>query len=164
MNKTTQNATVGVKEGASRVRGGGMGDGRGRTFVAVYGTLMRGERNERWRDGVATVSEGVMQGLLYDTGWGFPNFVPQAECAGVRCEVLETDDEGIAHMDVLEGYPHLYVRAPVRVKCDDGETREALVYTMLDERRSPDERRIMPNAAEIADWREYRKGNLRLRR
>ena len=164
MDKAMRNAQRGAVEGACRVFGGETGNGGGRKLVAVYGTLMRGARNEPWRDGVPTVSEGVMEGILYDTGWGFPNFVPLKACAGVRCEVLATDDAGIAHMDVLEGYPDLYDRVPVRVKCDDGVVREALVYTLQDERRPDAERRIMPNAAGIADWREYRKGTLRLRR
>lgn len=155
--KAARNAQEGGKDAACRVREDGTGKDEGVRYVAVYGTLMRGERNERWREGIGTVAEGTMEGVLYDTGWGFPNFVPQDGCAGVRCEVLRTDAAGVARMDVLEGYPDLYGRVHVRVNGDDGAWYDALVYSMVAERRSPRESRIAPNAAGVADWREYRR-------
>lgn len=121
---------------------------KGRKFVAVYGTLMTGERNERWRSGVPTVATGTMKGVLYDTGWGFPTFVP-GEGADVRCEVLETDDAGIARMDILEGYPRMYGRRKVKVSTDDGRVMEALVYVMND---VPDRATVI----DCGDWCAYR--------
>ena len=155
--KAARNAPEGGTDAACRVRDGGTDKDGGVRYVAVYGTLMRGERNERWRAGIETVADGTMEGVLYDTGCGFPNFVPQDGCAGVRCEVLRTDADGIARMDVLEGWPNLYDRVPVRVKGDDGAWYGALVYSMVAERRSPMEARIAPNAAGVADWREWRR-------
>lgn len=157
-------ARRGGVEAACRVRDGGTGKDEGAVYVAVYGTLMRGERNERWRAGVETVTEGTMDGVLFDTGWGFPNFVPLLALTGpVRCEVLRTDAAGVARMDVLEGYPNLYDRVRVAVKGDDGRTYDALVYTMVAERRSPQETRIRPRGGAPADWREWRRASGRTR-
>ena len=48
-----------------------------RTFkVAVYGTLMAGERNEWWAADALDRRPCVLRGTLYDTGWGYPAFVP----------------------------------------------------------------------------------------
>ena len=154
-------ARKGGQDAACRVRGD-EADGRGgTTLVAVYGTLMRGERNERWRRGVPTVAEGTVAGRLYDTGWGFPNLVLDTMESGaaepVRVEVLATDAAGLAQMDVLEGCPDLYERVPVAVAGDDGQVYEAQVYTMRDERRSNAERRIRGGGGAAADWREWRR-------
>ena len=44
---------------------------RNETFkVAVYGTLLAGERNERWAAGVLGRVPCVLRGTLHDTGWG----------------------------------------------------------------------------------------------
>ena len=158
MSEPKRNAREGGTGGLCRVREGGTDTDGGAVYVAVYGTLMRGERNERWREGIETVTEGMMVGVLYDTGWGFPNFVPRERSRAVRCEVLKTDAAGVAHMDVLEGYPDLYDRAKVSVAGDDGRLYDAIVYTMVDSRRSPNEKVIARNDGGLADWRKYRAG------
>lgn len=105
-------------------------------YVAVYGTLMKGEPNEHWREGVETVTEGVMFGTLYDTGYGYPAFVPSDgdglldHDVPVECEVLRVDDRQLANMDVLEGYPRLYRRERIIVHGNDDKDYVCLVYVM----------------------------------
>lgn len=124
--------------------------------VAVYGTLMRGERNEHWarEAGAQVLGEGTVLGWLKDTGWGYPAI----ECAGhlmrVAVEVLETDMRGLLHMDVLEGYPNLYRRESVTVDMADGAKVDALVYVM---NRIPPTARLIEPVDGVADWREHRK-------
>ena len=106
-------------------------------FVAVYGTLMKGEVNEHWRADVETVTEGAMIGWLFDTGFGFPAFVPDdgndhlfTPATAVRCEVLRVTRSQLAHMDVLEGYPNLYRRENVVVHGADDNDYDCIVYVM----------------------------------
>ena len=154
-------AAEGRQEAAGRVREWRTDGKRGVRRVAVYGTLMRGQPNERWREGVPTVASGTMQGRLYDTGCGFPHFVPDPHGDPVVCEVLETDAAGIARMDVLEGCPRLYTRQPITVAARRNgrvETISAEVYVMVEARRPNAERRIRPSSETgLADWRVHRR-------
>lgn len=131
----------------------------GNVYVAVYGTLMRGERNERWarEAGAEVVGEGTVLGWLKDTGWGYPAI----ECCGhlmrVAVEVLRTDAKGLAHMDILEGYPTLYGRETVTVDMADGTKREAFVYVM-GEGKLPATAELIEPVDGVADWRKYRAG------
>lgn len=165
--KAARNAPEGGTDAACRVRKGGTDKGGGVRYVAVYGTLMLGERNERWRAGIATAGTGYVHGRLYDTGWGFPELRPDREGDLVAVEVLRTDAAGVARMDVLEGYPDLYGRERVTVVGANGEARwDAEVYVMRDGRRPDGERRIGPSkvegwAIEAADWRVHRRSHRR---
>lgn len=120
--------------------------------VAVYGTLMTGERNARWREGVKTLTMGTMKGALLDTGHCFPAFVPDEKNGiDVKCEVLFCDADQLARMDRLEGYPRLYRRELVKViNAKTGRPLTALVYVM---------NRIDPSftVIESGDWPKYRK-------
>ena len=161
-----RNTPEGIVEGACRVREGGTDEEQGKVLVAVYGTLMRGERNEYWarEAGARVVAVGTTTGYLYDTGGGFPVALPGETTKRIAVEVLEVDGRGLAHMDVLEGYPQLYGRDIVKVSTKRGGKGivEAMMY------RPPKGaawvclglggawNRIRPNRSGIADWRRYR--------
>jgi len=115
--------------------------------VVVYGTLLAGERNEHWAAGAISRVPCVIRGTLYDTGYSFPAFVPDANGQEVKAEMLTVTAEGLAHMDVLEGYPRLYRRDEVDdATLEDGTVVKAMVYVM---------NRLPERAAVIAsgDWR-----------
>ena len=116
--------------------------------VAVYGTLLAGERNERWAAGALSRVPCVIWGVLYDTGCGFPAFVPASPTEGhaVQAELLTVDADGLARMDELEGYPRLYRRDDILAVLRDGTAVPAMVYVM---------NRLPPRATVIAsgDWR-----------
>ena len=114
--------------------------------VAVYGTLLAGERNERWAAGALSRVPCVIRGTLYDTGYSFPAFVPDANGQEVKAEMLTVTAEGLAHMDVLEGYPRLYRRDEVDATLEDGSTVKAMVYVM---NRLPEQAAVI----ESGDWR-----------
>ena len=128
-------------------------------FVAVYGTLMAGEHNAHWA-GNAKRTTVTIKGDLFDTGWGFPAFVPEKEVSDtsdnlVRAELIETDDAGLAHMDVLEGYPRLYRRERICVHTGYGE---AMAWVYVINNMPADARKIA-----CGDWREYRKSKNAIR-
>ena len=114
--------------------------------VVVYGTLLAGERNERWAAGALSRIPGVIRGTLYDTGWGFPAFVPDGNGREVKAEVLTVDAKVLKSMDGLEGYPRFYRRDVVEAVLEDGSAVKAMVYVM---------NRLPERAAVIAsgDWR-----------
>ena len=114
--------------------------------VAVYGTLLAGERNEGYADGALSRVPCVIRGTLYDTGYSFPAFVPDANGQEVKAEVLTVDAKVLKSMDGLEGYPRFYRRDEVDAVLEDGSTVKAMVYVM---------NRLPERAAVIAsgDWR-----------
>ena len=117
--------------------------------VFVYGTLLRGERNERWaRD--AKRQRAWTTGTIYEIGCGFPAFEPKGTTRVVG-EVLTADDEAFRSMDRLEGYPRLYRREKIRVCLEGGGCVTAWVYIM---NRLPDGAKPI----ECGDWRKFRRG------
>ena len=121
-----------------------------KTFkVAVYGTLMAGERNERWAADALDRRPCVLRGTLYDTGWGYPAFVPNMDGSEVKAELLTVTADTLARMDVLEGYPRLYRRETVLAVLGNGGIEVAMVYVM----------NKLPRGAMViaaGDWREFR--------
>ena len=126
----------------------------GKIRVAVYGTLLAGERNAHWAQNALSRTPCTLRGTLYDTGFGYPAFVPAGGSNGegreIAAEALEVNAAGLAHMDILEGWPNLYRREAVEIIGADGTPAPALVYVM---------NRLPAGAREIAggDWRIYRK-------
>jgi len=98
--------------------------------LAVYGTLMKGERNEHWGADARSRVPCSIRGVLYDTGWGYPAFVPDDDGRDVAAELLDVTPETLARIDVLEGYPRLYVRETVAATLADGSVVTAMVYVM----------------------------------
>ena len=118
--------------------------------VAVYGTLMAGERNACWARGAKGRVPCVIRGTLYSTGYGYPAFVPSADGKEVKAELLTVDAEVLSHMDRLEGYPRHYRREKVEATLEDGSKVAAMVYVMNS---------LPPHAAVIrsGDWRACRR-------
>ena len=114
--------------------------------VAVYGTLLAGERNEGYADGAISRVPCTIRGTLYDTGWGFPAFVPDGNGREVKAEVLTVDAKVLKSMDGLEGYPRFYRRDEVEAVLEDGSAVKAMVYVM---NRLPERAAVIVSG----DWR-----------
>jgi gamma-glutamylcyclotransferase (GGCT)/AIG2-like uncharacterized protein YtfP len=91
-------------------------------LVFVYGTLKRGEKNHHWLEGASWQGEAELSGvLLHDLG-PFPMAViGEGTAIG---EVYAVEEQGLARLDKLEGYPRLYDRQ--KLNLNDG--RQAWVY------------------------------------
>jgi len=113
--------------------------------IIAYGTLMTGEPNHRFCRNAVAIQPCTITGTLYDTGWGFPAFVP-GDTGAVRAELIEIPPANLLAMDRLEGYPRLYDRQQILATLADGSTVEAWVYVM---------NRLPPQATVIAsgDWK-----------
>lgn len=114
--------------------------------IAVYGTLMAGERNEHWAADALERRPCVLRGTLYDTGYGFPAFVPDADGGEVQAELLTVTQATLSRMDRLEGHPSLYRRERVTAVLPGGGVVEAWVYVM---NRLPQGAKVIKGG----DWR-----------
>ena len=107
-------------------------------LFAAYGTLRSGEHNERFCRNAVSRRSATISGTLYDTGWGFPAFVP----AGKTKVTVEL----IADVDRLEGYPRLYDRLLTDFRLPDGSTVQAWIYIM---NHLPEQAEVIPSG----DWK-----------
>ena len=120
-----------------------------KTFkVAVYGTLMTGERNERWAADALDRRPCVLRGTLYDTGWGFPAFEQTGDTV-VHAELIEIPFKDWKHVDMLEGYPRLYDRKLIQATLADGSEDTGWVYIM---NKLPASAKVIPSG----DWKKRR--------
>ena len=94
--------------------------------VFVYGTLLAGEPNHDLLAGARCLGPARTAPAfdLYSFG-PYPGLVREGGTA-VAGELYEVDDATLARLDVLEGYPDLYDRGPIRLS--DGT--EAIAYTV----------------------------------
>ena len=98
-------------------------------LIAAYGTLCSGESNERFCRNAVSRRSATISGTLYDTGWGFPAFVPKGKTK-VAVELIEIPIRDWADVDRLEGYPRLYDRILTDFCLPDGSTVQAWIYIM----------------------------------
>ena len=98
-------------------------------LIAAYGTLRSGECNERFCRNAVSRRSATISGTLYDTGWGFPAFVPKGKMK-VSVELIEIPIRDWADVDRLEGYPRLYDRVLTDFRLPDGSTVQAWIYIM----------------------------------
>ena len=118
--------------------------------LIVYGTLMSGESNHRFCRNAVNITPCTITGTLYDTGYGFPAFVPEGENT-VTAELIEIPFEDWEAVDRLEGYPRLYDRLMFPAKLADGADTTGWVYVM---HNLPE----MATVIESGSWKEYRHG------
>ena len=118
--------------------------------LIVYGTLMSGESNHRFCRNAVNITPCTITGTLYDTGYGFPAFVPEGENT-VAAELIEIPFEDWEAVDRLEGYPRLYDRLMFPAKLADGTDTTGWVYVM---HNLPE----MATVIESGSWKEYRHG------
>ena len=118
--------------------------------LIVYGTLLSGERNHHFCLNAASITPCTVTGTLFDTGYGFPAFVPEGDGV-VKAERTESPIEDWAAVDGLECYPRLYDRQLMQAMLADGGEATGWVYIM----------NTLPPMAKIiesGDWKEYRHG------
>ena len=113
--------------------------------IIAYGTLMTGERNHGFCRNAVSIRPCTIRGTLYDTGWGFPAFVP-GDTGTVKAELIEIPVADWPAMDELEGFPDLYGRWLIPAVPEEGSTVTAWVYVM---NALPKQARVIPGG----DWK-----------
>ena len=117
--------------------------------LIVYGTLMSGERNHKLCKNALSIEPCTVTGTLYDTGCGFPAFVPEGENT-IHAELIEIPLRDWFAIDRLEGYPKLYDRQLFTCTLSDDTTDTGWIYIMNN---------LPPMATVIkgGDWKIHRK-------
>ena len=113
--------------------------------LIVYGTLRRGEPNSHFCRNAMSISPCEIQGTLYDTGWGFPAFVPEGKGI-VKAEFVVLPESDWPAIDRLESYPTLYDRRKIGARLPNGSVEIGWVYIM---NNLPAGARVTPGG----DWR-----------
>ena len=117
--------------------------------LIVYGTLMSGESNHWFCNGAVSITPCTITGTLYDTGYGYPAYVPMGNNK-IAAELITIPFEDWEDVDNLEGYPMLYDRKVMVAKCANGREVEGWVYIM---------NRLPAGATKIesGSWKTYRR-------
>jgi gamma-glutamylaminecyclotransferase len=99
--------------------------------IFVYGTLMSGERNNRFLQSAQFLCRATTMPCfdLLDLG-PYPAMVENGRTAA-HGEVYMVDDETLAQVDQLEGHPHFYLRTRITL------ANELEVWTYLLHPRGP---------------------------
>lgn len=126
-----------------------------RHIVAVYGSLRQGLHNHRLLQAIDVeyLGKGLTNNtaLLYNLG-AFPAITQPTLNRGAEkivVEVYAVGEQTFKSLDRLEGYPDFYDREQVGVTLDNGDTHEAWVYFLHNERGVV----IAAN-----DWKAYKEG------
>jgi gamma-glutamylaminecyclotransferase len=101
-----------------------------RHLVFVYGSLKRGFRNHCMLEGSRFIGDAhtLETFRMHSMGGAFPAVVPDEDGAAIEGEVYSVDDEGLARLDRLEGYPRHYDRKQVKVDLGVGRHKKAWIY------------------------------------
>lgn len=114
--------------------------------IIVYGTLLRGECNHFFFCNALSIRPCTISGTLYDTGFGYPAFVPSGTTS-VEAEIVMIPKSDFAAVDDLEGYPQLYKRIEFAAMLSDGTMESGWIYIM---NKLPDSATIIPSGS----WRQ----------
>ena len=97
--------------------------------LIVYGTLLSGECNSFYCKNALSVTPCSIRGTLYDTGLGYPAFVPGGDYC-VKAEAVVIPAEDWPAVDELEDYPVEYDRMIISAALDGGGEVRGWVYVM----------------------------------
>jgi gamma-glutamylcyclotransferase (GGCT)/AIG2-like uncharacterized protein YtfP len=120
--------------------------------VFVYGTLRKGEANAHILKGATCIAEQCWtNGLLYDTGYGYPA-MKQTQFSRLYGELYLLTEDELKRIDQLEGYiaggtNNLYERIEQTVYTDKGHS---IAYMYVASKGNL-YKRIIPNG----DWKEH---------
>jgi gamma-glutamylcyclotransferase (GGCT)/AIG2-like uncharacterized protein YtfP len=116
----------------------------GAHLVFVYGTLKAGESNHHWLAGAPFLGRHLLPGVrLHDLGPYPMALLTDGDADVIHGEVYSVDDAGLARLDRLEDFPHLYDRS-LRTLADG---RRAWIY------HGPPERVRGTPRVPLGDWR-----------
>ena len=121
-------------------------------YVFVYGTLRKHEGNHYlMKDAKFVAEQAWTNGLLYDTGLGYPA-VKESKMGKVYGELYLVTDAQLQKLDVLEGYNpegnnNLYNRKLQTIFHDTGST-EAFLYTIAKQNES-----MLKKHLSTGDWK-----------
>jgi gamma-glutamylcyclotransferase (GGCT)/AIG2-like uncharacterized protein YtfP len=125
--------------------------------IFVYGTLKRGQRNERvWPHAPLRVTSAITNGEIYDLG-PYPGMLRGNDKVSGELWFIDLPHmkDTIAALDRLEGFnqnhPNHYERVVVDCTDTDKNTHQAYTYFYLEELPT-NAKRVVPNISGICCW------------
>lgn len=122
------------------------------TYIFTYGTLKRGFTNNFILDGTTFISTGITEKKyqIYPcTNFAFPFLIKSEQKQCIKGEVFEvTSNEILKKLDILEGYPDLYLKEFIQVKLNDNQTVRALTYFKNEDTNTD----IIEKTFPISEW------------
>ena len=118
----------------------------GTVTLIVYGTLLAGECNHFYCREALEIVSCTVYGTLYDTGLGYPAFVPGGN-EPVAAEAVTIPEYCWQSIDELEDYPREYDRRLIEAELPSGETLAGWIYIM----------NVLPSGSVViksGDWRK----------
>ena len=98
--------------------------------IVVYGNLLKGERNEEWCGTPNYRQPCAIHGILLDTGWGYPSFIPNIHEKEVYAEIVKIAHETLKRLEILEGYPELYKKEKIMTRMLNNEEKLVSIYIL----------------------------------
>ncbi len=101
-------------------------------YIFTYGTLKRECINNYFLDGAIFISPAITveKYQMYSCiGNAYPFLIKSEKKHQIKGEVFKTNSQEILdRLDELEGYPDLYLKEFIKVKLENKQIVEALVY------------------------------------
>jgi len=116
-------------------------------LVFVYGTLMKGEANNRLLKTSERMGTEIVSGFTMVSLGAYPACISdETSTTSVLGEVWKIDTETFQRLDRLEGYPHFYDRKEV-----DTFAGKAWIYFMPKEKRNEE----LYEKIQSGSWKQY---------
>lgn len=122
------------------------------THIFTYGTLKKGFTNHFILENENFISAAITlhKYQMYPcTNFAFPFLIKSEEYDFIKGEVFEiVSSETLSKLDVLEGYPDLYLKEFIEVKLENGKVLKALTYFKNEETNKD----IIEDTFPINEW------------
>lgn len=108
------------------------------TYIFIYGTLKRGFVNHFYLKDENFISSAITldKYQMYPSlNFAFPFLIKNEKFDFIKGEVFEiTSQETLNKLDILEGYPDLYLKEYIDIKLESGDIIKTLTYFKNEEK------------------------------
>ena len=105
-------------------------------LIFVYGTLKKGFRNNYLLSTSKYIGKGITKdkfGLYKSICGNYPFAIESIKDTNIEGEIYEIASETEFQLDILEGFPTLYLKKKIKILCENGDESEATTYLKNEE-------------------------------
>lgn len=122
-------------------------------LIFVYGTLKQGHRNNYLLSEAKYLGSGTTKdkyGLYKATNGSFPFMITSKQNGRIPGELYEIDKDTEDELDILEGYPNLYIKKDIVVICEK-DNKEVIAKTYIKNEKNYKD--IIDYNSQICEWK-----------